>query len=639
MHEIDLSGYDAVPARSCIAYRAAQVRAVGEAGEKVYEVWFSNEDPVPDRLMWVDGEWVVGTEILLHGPENVDMEWIGSGNAPFLKDHDASLQAGIISGAELDAGARALKITGLRFSRSALGRDMQADIDDGIRKNVSVGYIVNTVVEVVAPTPESGGVYHVTGWKPVEVSSVAIPAVESVGFGRSPRPEDAVNETILYRMKQSNINEKGEGRMEPETKNRNGGGSAPESVNVTVTQPESDASRIHAIADLHRGMFPDGLELAARAIAENVAVDAFYKDFSAGLRKESERQASVKIGLSEKEKRQFSLLRLLRGLVNKTEEAAYEMEVCDAYASARGSAPSRGGVLVPYEAVPVSTRAAVISTGTGAGVVQEIHSGEVIDYLRDQSVITRAGARMLSGLVGKFDMARIGTGTTAYWVGEVAETGSDITTSSLDLDLLQFAAKTVGVNQGVTRRMMHQTSLDVEAIVRQDIFASLADAIDLAALAGTGSGNQPTGVMYTANVNTEEIATEATPLWADIVNMETAVATDKALSGALAYICHPTAVGNMKQTLKASGVSGYILENGQINGYPYYSTGNALKGAVKSLIFGNWTELMVGMWGGIELLTDPYTYSRKGIVSVTAFQDIDVQLRHPESFCYNTVAP
>jgi len=649
MPEIDLSKYEPLRAKTALMHREAQISAVpvdGKPSERKYEFVFSSEAPVENRWIWVNDQvgWGYGTEILLHGQDNVDMSWIASGNAPFLSNHEADEYLADIVGASLEN--RKLKVLDLDWSVALEAQNVKNDIDGGRRKNVSVGYIIQEVVEVRPWNPSQGilGIYHITRWKPMECSSVTIPAVETVGFGRSGEAESAPNgavyETVFYRMKNQSQSENAGATMLPENNEQHRGGSAPEPVSMTVEHRESDSARIHAIADLNRDKFPGGLEIGARAIAEGISAEEFFKErYAPAMKAESERQATVKIGLSDKEKKQFSMLRLLRHLSDdKSADAGYELEVCNAYASARGTGPARGGVLVPYEAIPIQSRAAIVSSTTGSGAVEEIHSGEVIDFLREQGVVTRAGARMLAGLVGKFDMARIGVGTTSYWVGELTEGNTDISTSSMDIDLLQFTAKTVGVNQGVTRRMMHQTSLDVEAIVRSDIFASLADAIDSAALAGYGASNQPAGVMYTSGVNTEVMATEATPLWSDIVNMETAIAEDKALRGALAYVCHPTCIGNMKQTLKASGVAGYITENNQINGYNYFSTCNAVKSSAKSVIFGNWNELMIGMWGGIEILADPYSYSRKGIVSITAFQDVDIQLRNPVSFCYTVVA-
>jgi HK97 family phage major capsid protein len=625
---INLAELERHEVQTGIQYRSAemQVRADEDGNGNVYEFYFSSEAPVDGRFMYSekDDRFVYGTEVLLHGEKNVDLSWIGSGNAPFLQDHDARRQMGVITGVALDAEKKMLKVSDLKFSRKADAQDLKSDIDDGIRKNVSVGYVIEELIEVEM------GVFHVTRWKPYEVSSVSIPADQGVGF----RSADATHQTVVYRQIHQTKPTKpteGERVMEPEVKIEGG---------VRNPAPEQNhTAEIVGQAEAARHLCPQAGELAARAIAEGVTPKDFYeKSLAPAIVAEQERQATVKIGMSKADKKRFSVVKLIRHLSgDKGVDAGYELEVSDAYASARGISAQRGGVLVPHEAMPMG-RAAVISSTTGAGVVEEIHSGEVIEYLREQAVLAKAGARYISGLVGKYDMARIGVGTSAYWVGEKAETGDDITTSAMDLDLLQFTLKTVGVNQGVTRQMLKQTSSDVEAIVRGDIYAAIADAMDLAGLAGTGSGNQPTGIMYTTGVGTEEIAAANTPSYADMVNMETTVATAKALRGALAYIAHPAMVGVMKQTLRASGVAGFIAENGQVNGYPLLSSTNCVKASVNSAIFGNFSELMIGMWGGLELVADPYTYSRKGIVSLTAFQDCDIQLRHPASFVYTTVA-
>jgi HK97 family phage major capsid protein len=632
-------GMERMEVRTGIQYRAAEITVKaenpgneeqaqdGQDGSPSFECYFSSEAPVQDRMMWdaTNGDIVFGTEILLHGNDNVDLSWISSGRAPFLKDHDQEEQVGVITGCELDLSSRACKLTGIKFSRSEGGCELKQDIIDGIRKNVSVGYVIQELVEA------ERGVYHVTKWKPYEVSSVSIPADEGVGF----RSAERSFSTVVYRRpltaQTQTINK--ERDMDPITET--GGNMNPAPV---VVETENIASQIAAQAEAARHLCPKSGELAARAIAEGISPKEFYeRHLAPAIIAEQERQATVQIGLTAKDKQRFSLVKLVRHLSGDTVDAKYELDVCDAYCSARGISSQRGGAIIPHEAIPMSNRAAIISSGTGAGVVEEIHSGEVIEYLREQAVLARAGARFISGLVGKYDMARVGVGTSAYWVGEKNESGADITTSAMDLDLLQFTLKTVGVNQGITRQMLKQTSMDVEGIVRGDIFASLADAIDLAGLAGTGSSNnQPAGLIGTSGVGTETLAAANSPAWSDVVNMETAVAEAKALRGSLAYIAHPTLIGNMKQTLKASGVSGFVAENGQVNGYGLFSSNNAIASSVKRIIFGNFAELMVGLWGGIEVVADPYTYSRKGIVSVTAFQDVDVQLRHPASFVAST---
>ena len=641
MSAIDLTQYDAHKIKTGIHYRNVEmvVRAM-EDGKNAYEFVCSSEEPVEDRWMYDEenNRYVFGTEILLHGPENVNMTWLSSGNAPFLLDHDQCEQVAVILGATLEN--RALKVTGLKFSRSDEGVEAQQDIDDGIRKNVSIGYVIEALIEVVAPTNGQDGVYHVTQWTPYEVSGVSIPAVQSVGFGRSKNQDF---ETIVYRKKQEQKKPNGEGTMSLDEKNERGTQTpAPAEQHVHVREHETDFDRIKGVAELNRSLFAPGVGIATKAIAEKRSFDEFWQEYQPALLKESERQATVKIGMTEKEKRQFSLIRLVRALDVTDHEvgmkdAGFEVEVSQEYCTQRGISASRGGVVIPHEAIQLGTRAAITasSPANGAGVQMEIHSGEVIEYLRAQSVIAQAGARFLNGLIGKFDMGRIGVGVTSYWVGEVDETGADVTASSMDIDLLQFTLKTIGAWQGLTRQMTKQTSLDVESIIRADLFASLGDGIDKAALVGSGSSNQPTGIAYTSGVGTLAFATAQTPLWTDIVKMETTVAEANALRGSLNYVIHPTLMGILKGAQKGTNL-GFVVEGNETNGFPALRSTNAIKSSTKNIIFGNFNELIVGTWSGLELVVDPYTYSRKGIIGITAFQDIDVQLRHAASFIYTT---
>lgn len=642
MSTIDLEQYEAHTIKTGIHYRNVEmvVREM-EAGKNAYEFICSSEEPVEDRWMYDEENtrYVFGTEILLHGPENVNMGWLSSGNAPFLMDHDTCEQVAVILGATLEN--RVLKVTGLKFSRSDEGVESQQDIDDGIRKNVSIGYVIEQLVEVVAPTNGQDGVYHVTRWTPYEVSSVSIPAVQSVGFGRS---KDQNFDTIVYRKKQQEITKQnGEGTMSLEQKNE-GGTLAPDPVVAgREFSPEHDrVEAIRGIAQVNAKVYPAGAEIASRAIAEGKTREEFWKEYQPALLKESERQATIKIGLTDKDKKRFSLIKLVRALDVTDHEvsmkdAGFEVEVSHEYCSQRGISPSRGGVIIPHEAIQLGQRASITagSPANGAGAQMEIHSGEVIEYLRAESVIAQAGARFLNGLVGKFDMGRIGVGTTSYWVGEVDETGADVTASSMDIDLVQFTIKTIGAWQGITRQMTKQTSLDVESIIRADLFASLGDGIDKAALAGSGSSNQPTGIAYTSGVGTLAFATAQTPLWTDIVKMETTVAEANALRGSLSYVINPTLMGVLKGMQKGTYL-GFVVEGNETNGFPALRSTNAIKSSTKNIIFGNFNELMVGTWGGLELVVDPYTYSRKGVIGITAFQDIDVQLRHAASFIYTT---
>jgi hypothetical protein len=117
-----------------------------------------------------------------------------------------------------------------------------------------------------------------------------------------------------------------------------------------------------------------------------------------------------------------------------------------------------------------------------------------------------------------------------------------------------------------------------------------------------------------------------------MVAMESAVAEDNALFGNLAYITDAATYGGLKTKTKDTGSGMFVLENGQANGYNVIRTQQATAGNV---YFGNFSDCMIGMWGGLDLTVDPYTSSNTGTVRVVALQTVDVALRNPVSFAYN----
>ena len=172
--------------------------------------------------------------------------------------------------------------------------------------------------------------------------------------------------------------------------------------------------------------------------------------------------------------------------------------------------------------------------------------------------------------------------------------------------------------------------MDLENFVRQDIALALALAIDKAAFYGTGTTNQPTGIKNTDGINVVKFAA-AQPTYAELVQMETEIGADNAAVEDMAYVFNAKTKGHCKTTLKSTGVSGYIWElDNKVNGYKALVTNQIADGDV---FLGNFADLILGMFGGLELIVDPYTYSNKGGVQITAFQDVDYGARHAASFC------
>ena len=112
--------------------------------------------------------------------------------------------------------------------------------------------------------------------------------------------------------------------------------------------------------------------------------------------------------------------------------------------------------------------------------------------------------------------------------------------------------------------------------------------------------------------------------------MESAVAVDNALLGDLRYLVHPTNYGTLKTTAKASNTAVFIAENNEVNGYPVIVSPQL---TANNYVFGNFSDLLIGFFGGLDVIVDPYTSSSSGTVRIVALQSMDVAVRHAVSFC------
>jgi HK97 family phage major capsid protein len=288
-----------------------------------------------------------------------------------------------------------------------------------------------------------------------------------------------------------------------------------------------------------------------------------------------------------------------------------------------------------------SGRDLVVGTPTAGGnlVATDLMSQSFIELLRNKMIVRAAGATVLAGLVGDVAIPRQTGGATAYWV---AESGAP-TESQQTVDQVALTPKTVGAFTDISRKLLKQSSIDVEMFVRNDLATVLALAIDLAALHGSGASNQPTGIASTSGIGSVVGGTNGlAPAWSHIVDLESEVAIDNADVGALAYITNPKVRGVLKQTEKASGTAQFVWERGSqpLNGYPAFVTNQVASnldkgtsvGVCSAIFYGNWADLLIGMWGGLDVLVDPYTGGTAGTVRVIELQDVDIAVRHAQSF-------
>jgi HK97 family phage major capsid protein len=352
---------------------------------------------------------------------------------------------------------------------------------------------------------------------------------------------------------------------------------------------------------------------------------AKYADLQARF-EELEKKSRVRKGLAglEDEKEKFSLFKAIYAIATGDwTKAQFEADVFRQTRDMATTPDSSGGYLVPSQAIP-----------------------ELIEMLRAEAVVFQAGATLLDNLSGSpVEIPKQTGGATAYWVGE----NEALTASDAALGQLQLTPKTVGALVKLSNRLLRMSSPSAEQMVRQDVARVISLAIDLAALRGTGANGQPTGIANTAGINTKPFGTN-TPNFDYFYDMEYELAVDNALRGRLGFIFHPCVKRSIAK-LKVKQFDGdtggeYILSpvtDAQIQaylGYPFrLSTQipiNLGGGSNETEIyFGNWAELIVAQWAGIEIMPskeagDSFAKNQTWIRILT---DVDIGLRHGESFC------
>ena len=607
-------------------------RAGIDEENRTVELSFSSEEPVE--------RWF-GNEVLSHDPNHVDLGRLNDGGA-LLVDHNPTDHVGVIEKATID-GDKVGRAT-VRFGRGARAQEIFQDVLDGIRSKISVGYRIHEMLE-----DRNTDTFTATRWQPHEVSFVSIPADATVGVGRSEREDGESFETTI-------ISE--ERIMEPENKNP-----APKAAPAIDVDAERAKIRKDELARTNEiramGKEHNMVEIADRAINEGKSVDEFRGELLNGLRDSKPIPAAPaepadKIGLTPKEVKRFHLGRAIYALANPQsraaqEAAAFEIECSNAVAKQRGVDPQgffvpegrRGtgfvsddgkgsyerGISVPYE---VQHRADLnVTTDAQGGYLVDtvLQSGSFIDVLRNQSALAGMGATMLSDLVGDVAVpAKLAAGASAW----LATEGANAVQSDMTFRQVTLTPKTAATYTEFTRQLLLQSSLDVENLIRNDISAGMSLLIDLAGLYGSGSSGQPTGIANTTGIGDPTTWAAATPTWAEVVALESAVADANALMGSLGYITNTAMRGALKTTDKASGAAQFIMtDTNMMNGYDTKVSNQVTSG---DIFFGNWSDMLIGLWGGQDILIDPYTNSLSGTIRVVAHQSMDVAVRHAASF-------
>lgn len=634
--------------------RTMEVRSV-DMENRTVELAFSSEEEVP--------RWY-GMEILDHSPGSVRMDRLNDG-AALLMDHDWTDQIGSVVEASIDTDRRGRSV--VKFSRSARASEILQDVADNIRTKVSVGYKVHAA-QLEETRDGNVCVYRITDWEPYEISFVSVPADNTVGVGRD--ASDTTNKNQPPKIG----NEKKVRTMNEKTLRDDAGNLVRAKVDAegNITQVlevleragdeariaekrgiEAEKTRTRTIGEM--GENYGARDLAMKAITEGVSVDEFQRQLldhmNGGERKNDKEPAQPRgnkplddsgsrgtadIGMSPEDIRRYSIFNVVRALANPLDRraqaaVAFELE-CSA-AAEKISGRSAKGIIVPEDVLrhfDLRTFSAGTATSGGNLVATDLLAGSFIDMLRPRSTIMSLAASM-GGLVGNVAIPKQTGGATAYWLGE----GADAQAGQPTTGQVTLTPHTIGVYTDITRQLLLQSTPDAEMVVRNDLLKAMALGIDLAGYYGTGASGQPTGIANITGVNAVSFAA-ANPTFAELVAMETAIATDNADVLGMCYVVNAKMRGYAKTAPKFTdgtsvAVAGTIWEpDNQINGYAAQVTNQISDGDV---IFGNFSDLIVGMWGGLDLNIDDKSLSKSGGLRLVTLQDVDIAVRHEESFC------
>ena len=564
--------------------------------KRTVRVGVSSESPV---------ERSFGMEILGHSPDEIDMSFMQSGTAPFLKDHDMTSQIGVIERFELDQKAKRT-VALVRFGRSALAEEVFRDIQDGIRMNISVGYKINQLNRM--KEEEDGKRFFRASWMPMEVSSVSLPADSSlqVGVGRS---EQIKLEKTMENSKQDIDVAEVRSQIVDEAKK----------------EFKKNSKEILDLAAKHNKR-----DLGHQAISEGKSVDEFRGVLLETISNDKPLETPLEdIGLTAKETKRFSILKAVNAMANPTdrkaqEEAKFEFECSEA--AQREYGQTAQGILLPGEVLRNWQQRDMNASDDSNLIGQDFRGGDFIDTLRNNSAVMPL-ATMLSGLTGDVKIPKKTAGSTAAFISSEGGASSE---SEMTIGSVTMSPKTAGVHTDVTRQLLIQSSLDVENLIRNDLAQSMAILIDDKALEGNGSSGNPTGITNTSGINTVSLSSAAAPTFAEMVSMETSVRVDNALLGDLAYIIHPTNYGTLKTTEKATNTAQFVAVNDEINGYKAIVSPQL---TANNYVFGNFNDLLIGMFGSLDIVVDPFSNSTSGTVRIVALQSVDVAVRHAVSFC------
>ena len=594
---------------------------------------FSCASPAPFPRELDDHE--VYDEVLVINEESVNLDRL-NGGASVLKNHDDNCIVGVVKKAWIQDNK--LCVTAQFRKNDSESKKLFLDIVEGTVKNVSVGYIQN---EIKFEKQNNKMIGYVTKWTPYEVSvAVGVPADSSVGFYRS------MTEKKEGKSMNQNCKKSDEEILDEETKETGVASSDKEKIDELEArlaelenklkaveeeqkevseqeevQEEQEADTKEESSDVPEEALDDASsnkeEEEIRALAEEFKCEHLVKDalerklsvndFKTEIKRNLNKKGNVKI--MEK----YNVCRAFQALLNQNVNASIERSMSDELYRQAGRTPRNDAFML---------RDFTGASGVGDGLIGTDHRADMFtEILRTKLGVK--GATILGGLVGNVDIPAQTTAVEA----EVTSVNGTLTGQEPKVGSILLTPKKFGAIVKIGKDLIAQGNPDAIGFVINDISAQIARALDLAILKGDDT-NAIDGIAGTTGVQTVTIADVSTATWKDFLKFGGLV-EGYDLTNDPSFVMSATDKATLKGISKDAGSGRYIIENNELDGYAVNVCGKLATGEI---FFGDWSNIIIGNWGGLEIVVDPYTEAASGSVRVIATLLADVGVRNPQGF-------
>ncbi|MFN1980765.1 phage major capsid protein [Escherichia coli] len=632
----------------------------GHNDQYEFEIAFSSTQPY-QRQFWDEQnqEMVVLDEILVHTPEAVDLSRLNN-NAPLLFNHNFDNHIGVVCDARIDADnvGRAL----VKFSKhGTLANDIRNKVIEGTMEKISVGYDIKEY-----HIDYTKGQLIVTKWAPFEISFVTVPADDSVGLNRSlntitvnlgakrdmtkEQIEEIKEEQESAQVEETPVEENKESEVEENEENENleDGKDAehPESVDddsSTVREEEVKEEREAApveeekteevaerseedeeeIREIARELNIDDSELARALAIKNMTPEAFRTKALNNITNAQRNNEQIKDSKMEKT---FDLNNVIRSLVDGDALGANEAEYSAMAAGAamqRGRAARGGSVFVPAAALRAASEGNTKATLT-AVTDEKLLTESYVEMLLPASCLGRLGVTVLSGLNSPIAVPKM-TASSVDAFGFVDENGS-APESKATFENVKMAPKTFAGGNPISRQSL-KTVPNIATLITDHINKAVRIKLEQLILSDKDNTRGPKGLVKQL-VDADRVTKKTAFSYKDFLK-EIAALTDAGVPAqSIKFAMSGATAAELESTLKDNGVSGYIIENGKLAGYDVVTSGVI---PADHIVLGDFSGIMIGEWGGLELDMDDTTYRAQSAIVPRIWVDLDFTVVQPEA--------